>query len=98
MSNNIYVGNLPWSFKDDTLRELFEEHFEIIMKAWTNDVFEHKGKHWQIPTENINWPAKDVAHEFGKGCDEDGIIKQIGIAPGLYNDQGNCRILKVGKA
>ena len=72
---------------EELKRELFEEHFEIIMKAWTNDVFEHKGKHWQIPTENINWPAKDVAHEFGKGCDEDGIIKQIGIAPGLYNDQ-----------
>ena len=29
MSNNIYVGNLPWSFKDDTLRELFEEHGEV---------------------------------------------------------------------
>ena len=29
MSNNIYVGNLPWSFKDDTLRELFEEDGEV---------------------------------------------------------------------
>ena len=29
MSNNIYVGNLPWSYKDDTLRELFEEHGEV---------------------------------------------------------------------
>jgi len=29
MSNNIYVGYLPWSFKDDTLRELFEEHGEV---------------------------------------------------------------------
>ena len=29
MSNNIYVGNLPWSFKDDTLGELFEEHGEV---------------------------------------------------------------------
>ena len=29
MSNNIYVGNLPWSFKDDSLRELFEEHGEV---------------------------------------------------------------------
>ena len=43
-------------------RELFEEHFEIIMKAWQHDVFEHKGKHWNIPTDNINWIAKDVAH------------------------------------
>ena len=29
MSNNIYVGNLPWAYKDDTLRELFEEHGEV---------------------------------------------------------------------
>ena len=29
MSNNIYVGNLPWSFKDDNLKELFEEHGEV---------------------------------------------------------------------
>ena len=29
MSNNIYVGNLPWSYKDDSLKELFEEHGEV---------------------------------------------------------------------
>ncbi|MED6305776.1 MAG: RNA-binding protein, partial [Candidatus Thermoplasmatota archaeon] len=29
MSNNIYVGNLPWSFKDESLKELFEEHGEV---------------------------------------------------------------------
>ena len=68
-------------------RELFEEHFEIIMKAWQHDVFEHKGKHWNIPTDNINWIAKDVAHKFGKGCDENGIIKQVGITPGLYENK-----------
>ncbi len=68
-------------------RELFEEHFDIIIKAWTNDVFDHQGKHWQIPTENIEWAGKEVTHEFGKGCDENGMIKQIGIAPGLYNDK-----------
>ena len=29
MSNNIYVGNLPWSFKDESLKELFEEHGDV---------------------------------------------------------------------
>jgi RNA recognition motif-containing protein len=29
MSNNIYVGNLPWTFKDDELKGLFEEHGEV---------------------------------------------------------------------
>ena len=29
MSNNIYVGNLPWSYRDDGLKELFAEHGEV---------------------------------------------------------------------
>ena len=29
MSNNIYVGNLPWSCRDDGLKELFAEHGEV---------------------------------------------------------------------
>ena len=29
-------------------KELYEEHFDIIMKAWTNPTFSHHGKHWQI--------------------------------------------------
>ena len=28
-NNNIYVGNLPWTFKDDELKGLFEEHGEV---------------------------------------------------------------------
>ena len=29
MSNNIYIGNLPWSFRDESLKQLFEEHGEV---------------------------------------------------------------------
>ena len=29
MSNNIYVWNLPWSLRDESLKELFEEHGEV---------------------------------------------------------------------
>ena len=29
MSNNIYVGNLPWSYRADELKGLFEEHGEV---------------------------------------------------------------------
>ena len=29
MSNNIYVGNLPWTFKDDELKGLFKEHGDV---------------------------------------------------------------------
>ena len=29
MSRNIYVGNLPWSFKDENLGQMFGEHGEV---------------------------------------------------------------------
>ena len=29
MSRNIYVGNLPWSFKDEDLGKMFGEHGEV---------------------------------------------------------------------
>ena len=33
----------------DANRELFEEQFEIIMKAFNQDAFTHRGKHYTIP-------------------------------------------------
>jgi alkanesulfonate monooxygenase SsuD/methylene tetrahydromethanopterin reductase-like flavin-dependent oxidoreductase (luciferase family) len=35
----------------DANRELFEEQFEIIMKAFNQDSFTHQGKHYTIPPE-----------------------------------------------
>ncbi|MGB5096718.1 MAG: LLM class flavin-dependent oxidoreductase [Porticoccaceae bacterium] len=70
---------------EDTKRELYEEHFDIIMKAWSNDTFSHQGKHWQIPPAEIYWPAHEVSAEFGQGVDANGIIREIGIAPKTYN-------------
>ena len=73
---------------EELKRELFEEHFEIIMKAWQNETFSHKGKHWQIPPrDDIEWAAAEVAHAYGKGVRQDGTIEEIGIAPGLYNNE-----------
>ncbi|MFH1058985.1 MAG: RNA-binding protein [Pseudomonadota bacterium] len=30
MSKKIYVGNLPWSTSDDSLRDMFARHGEVI--------------------------------------------------------------------
>lgn len=68
-------------------RELFEEHFEIIMKAWTEDTFSHKGKHWKIPTEDIYWAAAEVSQKYGQGVDENNQVVEIGIAPPPYQKQ-----------
>lgn len=73
---------------EELKRSLFEEHFDIIMKAWTSDTFSFQGKHWQIPPrQDIDWPAAKVSHEFGKGVRPDGTIEEVGIAPGLYNNK-----------
>jgi alkanesulfonate monooxygenase SsuD/methylene tetrahydromethanopterin reductase-like flavin-dependent oxidoreductase (luciferase family) len=36
-------------------RERFEEAFDIIMKAWTTEVFSHEGKYWSFKDISI-WP------------------------------------------
>jgi len=66
-------------------RELFDEHFEIIMKAWTEDTFSHQGKHWTIPTPGIEWATADITRKYGQGVDDNGIITEIGIAPPPFN-------------
>ena len=35
----------------DANRELFEEQFEIVMKAFSSEAFSHQGKHYTIPPE-----------------------------------------------
>ena len=72
---------------EELKRSLFEEHFDIILEAWKNDTFTFKGKHWQIPTPDIKWAAEEVAREFGQGCDDEGYIQEIGIAPPTYNKE-----------
>ncbi|MCB1748054.1 MAG: LLM class flavin-dependent oxidoreductase [Gammaproteobacteria bacterium] len=72
---------------EDLKRSLFEEHFDIIMEAWKNDTFSFKGKHWQVPTKDIKWAAAEVAWNYGQGCNKDGIIEEIGIAPPTYDKQ-----------
>ena len=72
---------------EELKRSLFEEHFEIIISAWKNDTFSFQGKHWQVPTPDVQWAGVETAHKYGKGVDEDGIVREIGIAPGLYNNE-----------
>ena len=68
----------------DTLnREIFEESLQVIKKAWANDVFSHEGKHWQFPPEGGSAGHPAYA-EFGKGMDENGIVRKIGIAPRCF--------------
>ncbi|WP_372720072.1 LLM class flavin-dependent oxidoreductase [Immundisolibacter sp.] len=68
---------------DKKNRNLFMEHYEIIKKAWTTDVFNHRSEHWTIPPDNLKFGHK-VVDQFGKGQNADGIITEIGIAPKTF--------------
>lgn len=61
-------------------RALFEEHWQIIKTAWTNETFSFKGAQWNIPVENLEFPYEAV-RSFGRGLDESGVIREVGIAP-----------------
>ncbi|MFC1670180.1 RNA recognition motif domain-containing protein [Spirochaetota bacterium] len=37
MSTNIYVGNLPYSLSEDSLRQLFEEYGEVVSSKIISD-------------------------------------------------------------
>ena len=66
-------------------KELYAEHLEIIKKAWSNDIWSHKGKYWEIPPKTINWPAQQCTDEMGGGLDEDGNLVGIGVTPACYD-------------
>ena len=70
---------------EELKRSLFEEHFEIIMKAWKNDTFSFQGKHWQIPRKPIKWMAHEVARKYGQGLNDNNEIVEVGIAPPTFN-------------
>lgn len=69
---------------DKLRRELFEEHWEIVVKAWTNSTFSHQAKFWQIPPENSYWPAHESTRKHGRGVDEKGFLLEIGTVPETY--------------
>ncbi len=61
-------------------REAYEEHYRIIKKAWTSDVFSYSGKYWQVPPPGIPW-SHDATARVGRGQAADGTISELGIAP-----------------
>jgi alkanesulfonate monooxygenase SsuD/methylene tetrahydromethanopterin reductase-like flavin-dependent oxidoreductase (luciferase family) len=70
-------------------REIFNEYLDVVLKAWTEDSFNHNGKHYQAPypaTGIPHWPAAEWTREFGGDgeIDEQGTIHRIGVIPKPY--------------
>ena len=71
---------------DSNSRELFDEHLEVVQKAWTEDAWSYEGKHYQapFPVSGIpNWPLAEWTRRFGSPdeVDEEGTIHKIGVVP-----------------
>ncbi|PZC49562.1 MAG: Flavin-dependent oxidoreductase, luciferase family [Chloroflexi bacterium] len=64
---------------DAANRAAFEEHFRIIKRAWTEDLFDFQGDYWQIPPPGTPWDL-EATQRYGAGV-SDGIVQQIGVVP-----------------
>ncbi len=71
--------------QDAKNRSIFEESVKLIKKAWTSEVFSHKGENWEFPPGGGSTGHPAYA-KFGKGQDEGGVVREIGIAPRCYQD------------
>ena len=65
---------------DAANRAAFEEHFQIIKRAWTEDMMSYQGDAWQIPPDGTPWDI-EATRLYGAGVDENNIVRQIGVVP-----------------
>jgi alkanesulfonate monooxygenase SsuD/methylene tetrahydromethanopterin reductase-like flavin-dependent oxidoreductase (luciferase family) len=64
---------------DAANRAAFEECFEIIKRAWTEDLLSHQGKAWHVPPGPTPWDL-EATRRFGAGV-ENGIVRAVGVVP-----------------
>src|SRR5206468_1512381 len=43
---------------DATNREAFEECFEIVLRAWADDVLTYDGRYWRVPAGPTPWDLR----------------------------------------
>ena len=69
---------------NNKVMRLYQENLEIILKAWTNEVFTHKGEFWEFPVPG--WQEKNRFFEplDPKYHDESGEYKAMYIHPRPY--------------
>jgi alkanesulfonate monooxygenase SsuD/methylene tetrahydromethanopterin reductase-like flavin-dependent oxidoreductase (luciferase family) len=80
--------------QDARNRAMFDEHFEILMNAWTKNSFRHKGLNWEIPhpyEDGIEgWQLADAGITQRMGApgevDAQGKIHEISVVPAPYGN------------
>jgi len=71
---------------DTENRRIFEEHLHLMRKAWTEDAVEWKSEGYNVPYPNTDWPAADLAREYGVPgeVDDNGIVQKVSVVPSPY--------------
>ena len=64
---------------DATNRAAFEENFQIIKKAWTEEMLTYDGQFWKVPAGETPW-VLDTTEKWGKGV-ENGMLRSVGVVP-----------------
>jgi len=64
---------------DAANRAAFEESFEIIKKAWTDDFLTHNGKYWRVPAGDTPWTL-EATSKWGGGV-ENGVVRSVAVVP-----------------
>jgi alkanesulfonate monooxygenase SsuD/methylene tetrahydromethanopterin reductase-like flavin-dependent oxidoreductase (luciferase family) len=73
-------------------RELFDEHYTIIRKAWDQSLFSHQGDHWKVPPDGIVWDHPATMHMAPGMVGDDGMLKQVGIAPQTLQEPSEIEV------
>ncbi len=64
---------------DEANRAAFEECYQIIKKAWTEDSLSYQGKYWRVPPGATPWNI-EATQKWGRGI-ENGIVKSVSVVP-----------------
>ena len=64
---------------DAANRAAFEECFQIIKRAWTEELLTYDGRYWRVPAGATPWEM-DYTDRFGAGV-VDGVVRAVGVVP-----------------
>ncbi len=75
------------SADDQANRDIFEEHVEMVLEAWTQDSIDHNSEHWQVPypydTGIDSWFMKERTAVLGAPgeVDENLNVRRVSVVP-----------------
>jgi alkanesulfonate monooxygenase SsuD/methylene tetrahydromethanopterin reductase-like flavin-dependent oxidoreductase (luciferase family) len=70
-------------------REVFEEHLDMVVDAWTQDSVEFNTPTWQVPNPydaGIDWKMREVTARLGAPGEigPDGMLRRVSVTPAPY--------------